>query len=207
MAIEIHNKLKSKSARLSAVKEQILIRYLGLGWDDAHHPWSANGELFNSKHLLNHFVQNVLPLADTLEVMEDAPIHFPTPPYSMVLGTESELSFQFKYGNENVVENFKTSARAKRKSLEEEGKKHPNFFGFKIEMLFEYKNDDGTRYLIRCNGVVDSIFNEKSNYVMIKWNKDSLGPNDADKSREKLLPSKWNPEKAPSGSWREYFEQ
>ena len=80
-------------------------------------------------------------------------------------------------------------------------------FGFKIEMLFEYDNDDGTRYLDWCNGVVDSIINESTRCVTIKWNKDSLGPNDSDTSREKLLPSKWNPQKAPRGSWREYFEQ
>ena len=40
----------------------------------------------------------------------------------MVLGTESELSFQYNYGNENVIDDFKTSPRAKRKRLEGEGK-------------------------------------------------------------------------------------
>jgi hypothetical protein len=30
MVVEVYNKLKSESARLSVVKEQILIRYLGL---------------------------------------------------------------------------------------------------------------------------------------------------------------------------------
>ena len=59
------------------------------------------------------------------------------------------------------------------------------FVGFKIEMLFEYDNDDGTRYLDWCNGVVDSIINERTRCVTIKWNKDSLGPNDSDTSRKK----------------------
>ena len=35
--------LKSKTARLRAVKEPILSCYLGCGWDKAHHPWSRNG--------------------------------------------------------------------------------------------------------------------------------------------------------------------
>ncbi len=81
------------------------------------------------------------------------------------------------------------------------------FVGFKIKMLFEYHNDDNTRYLDWCNGVVDSIINERTRCVLIKWNNDSLHPNDSDTSREKLLPSKWNPPKAPRGSLREYFDQ
>ena len=111
------------------------------------------------------------------------------------------------------------SARAKRKSLENKGKMEcsmqqnimptidETFVGFKIKMLFEYDNNDGTRYLDWCNGVVDAIINERTRWVTIKWNKESLGQNDSDTSREKLFLSKWNPQKAPRGSWREYFEQ
>jgi hypothetical protein len=38
MAMSVCNQLKSDAARLNAVKEWILIRYLGLGSEDAHHP-------------------------------------------------------------------------------------------------------------------------------------------------------------------------
>ena len=48
MAMSVYNQLKSETARLNAVKEQILIRYLGLGWEDAHHPWSSHEVVFNS---------------------------------------------------------------------------------------------------------------------------------------------------------------
>ena len=36
------NKLSSKKDKIECVKEQILIRYLGLGWEEAHHLWSKN---------------------------------------------------------------------------------------------------------------------------------------------------------------------
>ena len=36
-------KLKSESAKKEALKDQIRIRVLGLGWDDCHHPWSIGG--------------------------------------------------------------------------------------------------------------------------------------------------------------------
>ena len=67
----------------------------------------------------------------------------------MNLGTESKLSFSFKYCNEEKIEQFKTSANAMRKCWEEEGimdcwlaKQHniipiidETLVGFKIKML------------------------------------------------------------------------
>ena len=38
-------KLKSESARREALKDQIRMRVLGLGWDDCHHPWSIGGRV------------------------------------------------------------------------------------------------------------------------------------------------------------------
>ena len=49
MAAEFYSDLGIKTARLSAVKENILIRYLGLGWDLAHNAWSEEGKAFSSK--------------------------------------------------------------------------------------------------------------------------------------------------------------
>jgi hypothetical protein len=36
-------KLESEYAKKEALKDQIRIRVLGLGWDDCHHPWSNGG--------------------------------------------------------------------------------------------------------------------------------------------------------------------
>ena len=38
--------------------------------------------------------------------------------------------------------------------------------------------------------------NEKSNYVKVRWNQECLGQGEPDKTKEKLLVSKWNPNKA-----------
>ena len=35
--------LKTNAARYRYLKEQILIRYVGLGWEEAYHPWSKEG--------------------------------------------------------------------------------------------------------------------------------------------------------------------
>ena len=36
-------KLRTKKDKLKFVKDQILMRYLGLGWVEAHHPWRKTG--------------------------------------------------------------------------------------------------------------------------------------------------------------------
>lgn len=46
MAVSVYNKLRSKTAKFSAVKENILFCYLDLGWDDSHQPWLKDGVPF-----------------------------------------------------------------------------------------------------------------------------------------------------------------
>jgi hypothetical protein len=38
-ALDEFKKLSSKKDNIDCMKEQILIRYLGLGWEEAHHPF------------------------------------------------------------------------------------------------------------------------------------------------------------------------
>ena len=47
-------KIKSRSAKLSALKEQIRIRVLGLGWDDLATPWSKDGKILTPDELSLH---------------------------------------------------------------------------------------------------------------------------------------------------------
>ena len=37
------------------------MRYLGLGIEEAHHPWSENTRSFTSRELLDHLVDKVIP--------------------------------------------------------------------------------------------------------------------------------------------------
>eukprot|EP00957_Ditylum_brightwellii_P050624 3838291-Ditylum_brightwellii.AAC.1 len=60
MKVELH--------RLAAVKEQILIRYLGFGWEEAHHTLSKNDTPFTSVQLLTHFIDVVLLLENKYDI-------------------------------------------------------------------------------------------------------------------------------------------
>jgi hypothetical protein len=57
-----YHKLKAKKDRLHCSKEQILMRYLGLGWVEAHHRWSSKGRTFTADELFDHSIRVVIPL-------------------------------------------------------------------------------------------------------------------------------------------------
>ena len=78
--------------------------------------------------------------------------------------------------------------------------------GFRIEKLFEYSKTDGTTYLFWCHGEVILVNGDKIKYAMIRWSEDCLRPGDCSTTREKLLQTKWNPEQAKAGVWREFFK-
>ena len=80
-----------------------------------------------------------------------------------------------------------------------------SFVGCRIEMLFQYDEQDGTSYVNWCHGIVQSVCNAKTNCVYIKWSQDCLNPGEQSVTKEKLLSSKWNPGKATKGAWRQYF--
>jgi hypothetical protein len=97
-ALDEFEKLTSKKDKLECVKEQILIRYLGLGWDEAHHPWSKNKHQYTASELLKHLCEIVIPLEDINEVPKQAPIKLPTRPDDFTLGTKSADLIQLDNG-------------------------------------------------------------------------------------------------------------
>jgi hypothetical protein len=70
------------------MKEQILIRYLGLGWKKAHHPWSKNKH-HTASELLKHLCEVVISLQDVKKVPSQAPIKLLNRPDNYTLGTKS----------------------------------------------------------------------------------------------------------------------
>ena len=61
-ALEVYNSLTRESAKLIAVKEQILIRHKRTIGEEAGHKWTQNGYYYTSKELLDHFILVVLPM-------------------------------------------------------------------------------------------------------------------------------------------------
>jgi hypothetical protein len=88
-ALDEFKKLTSKKDKIECVKEHILIRYLGLGWEETHHPWSKNKHQYTALELLKHLCEVDIPLQDVKEVPNQAPIKLPAQPDRFTLGTKS----------------------------------------------------------------------------------------------------------------------
>ena len=69
------------------MKEQILIVHLGLGFEEAHHPWSKDGDDYTALQLIEYFVKVCLPLIKTRKVPKDASMEHPRHPELPILGT------------------------------------------------------------------------------------------------------------------------
>ena len=214
-------RLKIKKWRIKFVKEQILIRYLGLGWDDAHHPWSKNGHTFSAEELLEHLINVVIPLEDTEVVPDRPPINLPTRARPYKLGTLSNDAKRLDNSRLDVEEQLRLEAATERDSLEASGvgdqlnemqeaswpwKKIKK--GFKIDKLF-IRSDEGDDYPMWSQGVVDKLIcksvSEESSFVKVevKWNADCVMEGEAKVTKEKLLKSKYNLETHTYGVWRE----
>ena len=92
-AKSIYLQLTSESAKLKAVKEQILIRKIGFGWSDCGHKWSENGYHFTSKDLLDHLIKTVIPLESKRIIPSEPPINI-----------SSGLANDYKLGAETALE-------------------------------------------------------------------------------------------------------
>ena len=68
------------------------MRYLGLGIEGAHHPWSDNTQSFTSRELLDLLVDKIFPHEKTIILPTEAPITAPTLATFQKAGTISWLA-------------------------------------------------------------------------------------------------------------------
>ncbi len=75
------DKLKTNAARYR-------YRYVGLGWEEAYHPWSKAGYIFTPIELLGHLTKVVIPLQRHKIVPEHPPMNLLCQPTLPTLGTK-----------------------------------------------------------------------------------------------------------------------
>lgn len=223
-ATTIYNQLGSETSRLKAVKEQIMIRRIGFGWEECAHQWSCKeGDVrrnYSSRELLNFLKDTVLPIERRRGIpSEPATNYAMSVSINYKLGTISDLQFVDESINTKSSEDLANDAIEERERREQENETdrqsrlQPNIMpkvdaslvGFSIEVCFEYvSDDDDSTYLAWCDGVVDSITSEKNRMVMIKWNEKKLVDGDQKIGRQKLGIRAWNPKTPKSGAWRKF---
>ena len=222
-AFRQYGKLTTKAGRLKKVKEQILMRYLGLGWDNAYHPWSKDKRQFTPGELLEHLTMIVIPLKNKLIVPEEAPVDMPTRQKMATLGTKAYDVIELDKNNDSAETRMRLDAIKERERLEDNGygdrlqdyqASMPIFKNdelkakpFRIEMLFDYKdNDEGGSTLVWAQGNVIELVKEKSKniwIVKVKWDDNCVNPGEQSITNEELRRKNWNPDTQVEGVWRE----
>ena len=217
-----YNKLTSKAKKLDAVKEQILIRYLGLGWEKAHHPWSCGQVTYGPDELFRHLVETVIPMAETEKVPAEAPLNMPSTPDMQTLGTTADVALNIQNNNAADIAKMRAAGYKERDERESRGDGdrwsemqqysapdiNKDLVGFRLEKLFEFTEADGSTLLEWCHGEIVAIKNAKTNTVQVEWDQQFVRTKNESKTFEKLLPSKWNPRgEHTKGAWREYLEK
>ena len=212
--------LPNKTQKMRYIREQIQMRYVGLGWDKAGHAWSESGTDFSAEELFDHFINTVIPLTKTEMVPPQPPLNWPTPPELYTLGAMGDHAKDLHDSNVEAENELREKASMERDRREaEEGKKdqwekrqqircptfNKRFVGFRIEMLFEFTESDGTTYVDWCHGVVTGIVNQVKSLVKIKWNEEFVLDGEPDETIEPIPEGKWNPNKPKKGAWRQYL--
>ena len=77
----------AQSNKKKCVKEKILIVHLGLGFEEAHHPWSRDGYDYSAIGLLEQFVKVCLPCTKKKNLPKEAPMEHMRLPELPILGT------------------------------------------------------------------------------------------------------------------------
>ena len=112
MAAEFYSDIRSETARLEAVKEHILIQYLGLGCELDHHTWSEGRRTFSSDFFYKNLVEVVIPIADNLAVPPEPPVNIPPLPEMKTLGTVSDLAEELETHTEEKLTELKNKSHA-----------------------------------------------------------------------------------------------
>ena len=211
-------KLTSDTARYDALKENIMIRVKGLGWDWCKHAWSKNGQQYSIKELADHLRWIIKEERKRqIVIPSEPPVNVPKRMDVPVLGTEIDdiADLDKKYlANE---EQFRLNADRIRRAREARGEgsmysllqpfSRPNvneLLGRRIDVLYSCTlPGDGGNVLRWCQGeVIEVCTGRQKPTVRVLWDPmpDVEGSEESSETNAILLPSKWR--KETEGGWR-----
>ena len=210
--------LRSNTAKLNALKEQIRIRVVGFGWTEFHITWSTKRVARTPDMLADH-LKTILKAEASRPIPRDPPANLPTRKDVSTLGTLSKDVAAMDQARSENDQEFKASANQLRDERERDGfgdrymeqqpvvmPAYDTLLNKKIEKLFEMTEPDTTTNLNWCQGEVMKVSKGGSNKVTIRWNPEHLKEGEPETSREQLMRSKWNPKTPSDGAWRIFIE-
>ena len=160
------NKLTSINAKTTALKDQIRIRVLGLGWEDCHHPWSHGGKDYTPEELATHLKEEIIKKHKSRVVPKKPKVKVPTRKVLPVVGTLTHdvlVMDANKAAQElqilNEAEEMLLKLEDKRYTMFQEVSrpKIKDLLGKRIEYLFCYTEPTGEDLLVWAKGEVVAL--------------------------------------------------
>ena len=214
-------RLATKTGKYEALKENIMMRVKGFGWEWAKHAWSKNNRQYTIKELaewLEFIISEEKKVKIKNSIPEGPPTSVPKRKENSILGTLSDFvkSLDKKYFDNE--EEFKERAEhiRQQRELRGEGSMYAllqpfdrpdirELVGRRIDVLsfMTVEIDDEKKSVGRwCQGEVLRAYESTQPMVWVLWDPmpDVGGYETAKETNQRLLPSKWK--KDVDGAWR-----
>ena len=220
-------KLKSKSAKLNALKENIRMCVLGLEWKDLSIPWSKQGKILTVNQLTTH-LKSIILQQKKGKIPNGPPVKIPQRKSLPSLSVPVKKLIEIDKVSEKENAKFEQNARNLRNTCEEEGigdryaemqpssmpKIDKYLIGKRLDICESYDLEEGGSELRWNQGKVVLVSNganivkigsitacyKSGEAVMICWDSNNDRNEPTSTSPQRLLPSKWNPKIHSNGA-------
>ena len=228
-------KLQSKSSKITALKDNIRIRVLGLGWVDLATPWSRNGKDLTVDQLGDH-LKLIIKEQRKRGIPSKPPIPLPERKDLPTLGTKTpdllaiEATYLLKSNkfekDAHTTRNNREAAGVGDRHADLQPMSRPNIdqhlLGKRLDVCEKYVLEEGGSELRWSQGIVIKVSNgsnilkpgartakfKKGEGVLIRWDANAAHNELVSTSAQRLLLSKWNPKQTHTeGSWRFDFSR
>ena len=203
---KIFRQLTSKSAKLEAIKDQIKMRVIGLGWKDLHHAWSKDGVEYSAEYLKKYLIKTIIPKQSKRSIPIEAPAAaLESRSTKIQLGTRTSDMIEIDKSSEKACNKVRAIGLRELNQIDLEKELQPfeipevneNIINERIEMLWEFYEQDSTVKLYWCTGSVIGF--KGGNKVIIEWD------DETEDTVEELTPFRYN--KTNAKAWRLFVER
>ena len=163
--------IKSVSGKQEALKDQIKMRVLGLGWEDCHHAWSKKGKDYTPAELAKHLKENIITKHKNRRIPKKPPVDLPTRKPLPVLGTLTPDILLLDAEKAAKEIELMKEAEKLMKELEEKGlgdryadmqqrsapKVNTSLVGKRIEVLSKYFDENDEPIFVWAKGEVTGV--------------------------------------------------
>ena len=182
------------------------MRVIGLGWKDLHHAWSKDGVEYSAEYLKKYLIKTIIPKQSKRSIPIEAPAAaLESRSTKIQLGTRTSDMVEIDKSFKKACNKVRAIGLKKLNQIDLEKELQPfeipevneNIINKRIEMLWEFYEQDSTVKLCWCTGSVIGF--KGGNKVIIEWD------DETEDTVEELTPFRYNKNNAKA--WRLFVER